>query len=300
MHCISPQAWRLSRVLLLLAVLLAVGAWASNGAARAAAPAPVVLDLSSPPAVKEESFFSAALSRDMAYAVYLPPGYAASRHHRYPVLYMLHGLGGDYGEWMRLGLFTTATALIQAGEIPPLIIVAPEGKRGYWMDHANNGPRFGTYVSEDLVATIDRLYRTIPDREARAIGGMSMGGHGALQLALNHADTFGVVGAHSVALRSYEQAFEFFGDQQYFQAHDPVSLCKKDPAKARQFAIWLDIGSQDQWLGPAEAFHEQLISQKVEHDWQVFKGGHDGAYWGAHAADYLRFYGAEFETALGD
>jgi enterochelin esterase-like enzyme len=251
----------------------------------------------SAPRVVEHTFWSPALKREMPYKVYLPPGYDSRTNARYPVLYMLHGLGGDYTDWERAGLFTAASELVQRGEIPPMIIVTPEGERGYWMDHANNGPRFGTYFTQDLVSGIDEEYRTIADRESRAVGGMSMGGHGALQLALNNPHEFGIVGAHSVALRRKDQAFAFFGDDQYFQTHDPVSLCQRNQAVARRLAIWIDIGSADSWFEAANRFHEQLEAAQIRHSWHVFEGGHNAGYWQSHLADYLRFYGAAFESS---
>jgi enterochelin esterase-like enzyme len=254
--------------------------------------------LRSPSTVQVRGFWSDALAREMLYTVYLPEGYVTNPDKRYPVLYMLHGLGGDRTQWEREGLFAAADELIQRGEIPPLIIVTPEGERGYWMDHANNGPRFGAYVSEDLVSTIDGLYQTIPTRRARAIGGLSMGGHGALQLALNNPDEFSVIGAHSVALRRRSQAFDFFGDGQYYKAHDPVSLCDEDHGLTKRFKIWLDIGDADPWYGAAKAFHQQLESEGIPHVWQVYPGGHDDNYWKAHVADYLRFYGQALKSAL--
>ena len=246
----------------------------------------------------EETFWSPSLGRQMAYVVYLPPGYATSPNHRYPVLYMLHGLGGNQESWRSDGLFSTAVGLMQQGAIAPFIIVAPQGESGYWMDHSDNGPRFGTYVAKDLVGQIDAKYRTIPQREERAIGGMSMGAHGAFQLALNHPDEFAVVGAHSVALRRKEQAFAFFGDEQYFKAHDPVSLAKKKPADAQRLTIWMDIGKDDPWYQAASAYDQQLQTENVAHAWHVYDGGHDDSYWAAHAGDYLRFYSQALSARL--
>jgi len=246
--------------------------------------------------ILDRTLASQSLGREMGYSVYLPPGYDSSADTRYPVLYMLHGLGGSQRSWQNDGLFQTATDLIQSGEISPMIIVTPEGERGYWIDQANNGPKYGSYVSKDLVATIDGNYRTIPMRKDRAIGGMSMGGHGALQLAMNNPDEFGVVGAHSVALRDQAQAFSFFGDKQYFEAHDPKSLCLKNPGAASRFVIWIDIGTKDSWFDAASAFHAQLQSENLPHLWHVYAGGHDDAYWTSHAADYLRFYNQAFAS----
>lgn len=248
--------------------------------------------------VQEEGFRSQSLDRDMRYTIFLPPGYDSSPSARYPVLYMLHGLGGDRTQWVRAGLLTTAADLMQRGEIAPFIIVLPEGERGYWVDHANNGPRFGSYVSRDLVTLIDRQYRTVATRDARAIGGMSMGGHGALQLALNNPQTFRVVGAHSVVLRTKEQAFECFGDRQYFQAHDPVSIIQNQPDVARQLVLSIDIGDGDPWEPAAAAFHRQLLAQGLDHQWSVGRGEHNDAYWAARVAGYLRFYGGALQGRL--
>jgi S-formylglutathione hydrolase FrmB len=207
---------------------------------------------------------------------------------------MLHGLGGDQHMWESEGLFTTATNLIRSGAITPMIIVTPAGDDGYWMDHAANGPRYGSYISSDLVSMVDREYRTMPSAAYRAIGGMSMGGHGALQIALNNPDEFSIVGAHSVALRRKDEAFPFFGDLQYFQAHDPVSLVDKNPSVARKLSIWIDIGISDPWMGAASLFNQELTADHVQHVWMTSVGGHDGDYWQAHVADYLTFYGDAF------
>lgn len=291
-----------SRTTAFVAALIAVIAAAlllaiSLGSGNATASAGAELLAGSPPRVVNNSFWSPALGREMPFEVYLPHGYDSGTSARYPVLYMLHGLGGNQTDWEADGLFATATQLIASGEIPPMIIVTPSGEAGYWMDHANNGPRFGTYVSKDLVSLIDRDYRTLANGSARAIGGMSMGGHGALQLALNNPGEFGIVGAHSVALRRKDQAFSFFGDLSYFQAHDPVSMVQKRPALARQLTIWIDIGRADEWSAAASQFHQQLLSQNVQHAWTNGGGGHEASYWSSHVVDYLRFYGKAFEAA---
>jgi enterochelin esterase-like enzyme len=146
---------------------------------------------------------------------------------------------------------------------------------------------------------IDTRYRTIPDRGARAIGGMSMGGHGALQLAMNHPEEFGIVGAHSIALRRQDQAFDFFGRGPDYASRDPVSLCEAKAATARSFTLWIDIGANDPWSGAAQAFHQQLASEQIPHRWSLNPGGHNDAYWSAHVRDYLAFYGQAFARNLG-
>jgi enterochelin esterase-like enzyme len=247
------------------------------------------------PTVIERQIWSDSLGRSMPVTIYLPPGYAANPEARYPVLYMLHGLGGNHFQWQRDGLFGTATLMIQRGDIPPMIIVTPEGEAGYWIDNAG-GPYYGSYLALDLVPTIDREYRTNANRAFRAIGGMSMGAHGALQLALNNPDEFGIVGAHSLVLRNKDQAFAFFGDASYFAAVDPVTIVRRNPDAARRLRLWIDIGSSDGWESPALAFNRELDQQGVPHIWHLYAGGHTDEYWSYHLPDYLRFYGDAFRA----
>jgi len=97
---------------------------------------------------------SPALGQPMPITVFLPPGYETSSQ-RYPVLYMLHGLGGHRDEWEGYGMFDTANAMMRSGEIPPFIIVLPEGSDGYWFNHADNGARWGDYLAHDVVNAVD-------------------------------------------------------------------------------------------------------------------------------------------------
>lgn len=248
----------------------------------------------------DRRFFSAALGREMPYFIYLPVGYAESTR-RYPVLYMLHGYGGSNTEWIGYGLPEMADHMINAGEIPPMIIVLPQGDQAYWVNHADDGQHWGDYTAQDVVQYIDANYRTIPDMQHRAIGGLSMGAQGAMQLAMNYPDTFGVVGMHSPTLRDYPSMADFvgfFGDEAYFDAHDPVSLVQHYPDRARQMKIFLDVGEQDtEWHDRTASFHDLLTQLNIPHEWHTWPGVHDAVYWGGHSADYLRFYAAAFAAA---
>ncbi|HEU5317841.1 MAG TPA: alpha/beta hydrolase-fold protein, partial [Chloroflexota bacterium] len=152
----------------------------------------------------EQSFFSPALGRETTYLAWLPPGYASSES-AYPTLYLLHGVGGAAGvgpeEWLGYALTETLERMLALRLLEPMIVVLPQGEQSYWVNHADGGPRWADFVAVDLVADVDATFRTAPTREARAVGGLSMGGHGALQLAYNFADTFSVAGAHSPSLR---------------------------------------------------------------------------------------------------
>ena len=242
--------------------------------------------------VESDTFFSSALGQTMPYFIYLPSGYDSLPTTRYPVLYMLHGAGGSNTEWRGYGLFNAADQLIGSGGIAPLIIVLPQGDQSFWMDHANGGPKWGTYTAHDVVDEIDGHFRTVADRAHRAIGGLSIGADGAMQLALNNPTEFSVVGAHSPTLRPYSQWPTFFGDQAYADAHDPAYLFRTMPNVALTFALEADTATQDTlWRPSAEAFHQQLLGEGIPHEWHdQWVGGHGGNYWSAHTQDYLRFY----------
>ncbi len=289
-------------------LLLAGGFLASPGSANAdprralAAARPVEKSASvaaavvtAGPVVQSRAFESAALHRAMPYLVYLPPGYGASER-RYPVLYMLHGMSGTNEEWRTYGIFDVADRMIRGGEIAPLLIVLPQGDQAYWVDHAGGGEAWGRYAARDVVAEIDSHFRTLADRADRAIGGVSMGAHGAVQLALNYPKTFAAVGAHSLVLRRFGSAPAYFGDAAEYAKRDPMGLVYAKADAARSFALWIDIGDRDPWTGLASQFERELRSLRIDHQWHEWPGDHSGTYWSAHLRDYLRFYDAALAT----
>ena len=309
MHRIRRALVPLGLATLLALVLVAldthVGARSELGS-RAVASEPGQPQIPGTSVTADKTFVSGALGREMAYTLYLPPGYESSSNMRYPVLYMLHGMGNNNHQWADYGLLAEADHLISTGQITPMIIVMPNGGRDYWMDHADGTGRYGSAIADDLVQLIDRTYRTQTDRDARAIGGNSMGGHGAFQLALNHIDEFSIVGGHSMALRELAIAFPFFGDQSAYGQRDPITLARMHPEAARRLTIWIDFGANDQWEPRARAFHDQLLSEQVPHQWTLWPGAHTAEYWTTHVDDYLRYYDSAFRahgataTALPD
>ncbi len=242
--------------------------------------------------VLDQTFASRILNREVLYRVYLPPGYATSQQ-RYPVLYMLHGRNANYNQWTEYGLLKQADQLILAKKIQPFIIVMPEGEFSYWMNHATGGPRWGDYLAIDLVEHIDSTFRSLSNPANRAIGGLSMGGHGALQVGINYPEVFSIIGAHSPALRTKEQAFDFWGDDEYFATIDPFTLAQTFDLS--DYKIWLDIGQDDKdWSPRASEFHQLLVTEGVPHNWNLWSGGHNTEYWSSHIKDYLLFYSNSF------
>jgi enterochelin esterase-like enzyme len=238
---------------------------------------------------REVTFYSSALDRDMAYYVYLPPGYATEGR-RYPVLYMLHGAGGSKDEWPAYGLVDDVDRSIVSKDINPMIVVLPQGDQGYWVDWAADGPRWGDYVARDLRHQVDATFRTLPDAAHRAIGGLSMGGAGALQLAFTHPSTFAVVGAHSPSLHVDDGTFSgIYGTGADFSAREPLDLAVS-ARDIETLTIWIDVGETDPWLERDELLHGALLERGIAHNYSVLPGGHDGDYWTENLPAYLHFY----------
>ncbi|GIW05898.1 MAG: hypothetical protein KatS3mg060_0703 [Dehalococcoidia bacterium] len=238
---------------------------------------------------------SQVLKRELPYLVYRPAG-AERGDQRYPVLYLLHGLGADCSQWQTVGVVREADRLIARGAIPPMVIVMPTGEDGYWMNHRPDGPRWRDYLITELIPTVEASEPIAGTRELRAIGGISAGGHGALQLAWNNPHLFATVGAHSPGLRTEREAFAFFGKGPDFERRDPMSLAKQ--VARLDLDIWIDTGESDPWRSRAELLHQTLLERGIAHQWRPQPGGHDGFYWSSRVGEYLQFYGGAFARRL--
>jgi enterochelin esterase-like enzyme len=206
------------------------------------------------------------------YLIYLPPCYDEQPDERYPVLYLLHGQTYTDDQWVRLGVVTVADRLILGGDASPFIIVFPDDR--YWNVQA--GPGFGQRLVDNLIPYIDQNYRTLADREHRAIGGMSRGAGWALRLGLRRWELFGTLGLHSLA--AFADDRPFLGD--WLEAIPPESWPN----------IFIDMGESDQELGFNSLFESTLTQLGIPHEWHLYPGAHDELYWQAHVEEYLRWY----------
>jgi enterochelin esterase-like enzyme len=228
--------------------------------------------------VENSSLRSDLLRLPMEYRVYLPPCYDQQPELSYPVLYMIHGQNYNEDQWDRLGVDETADALVQAGEVAPFIVVMPRDRN--W-DQPSQDP-FGRVLVEELVPYIDSTYRTKPGRAYRAVGGLSRGAGWAVHLGLTYWDLFGAIGAHSLPV--------FWSDtahiREWLEDIPPSSLPR----------IYLDIGDKDrsQILQSARWFENLLTEMGVPHEWSLFTGYHEEAYWERHVEQYLRWYAREW------
>ena len=202
--------------------------------------------------------------------VYLPPGYSASM--KYPVLYLLHGIGGDEEEWHKHGHpEVILDNLIADKKTVPIIVVLPNG-RAQANDRAEGNimaaaPAFAVFEQDllkDLIPFIQLKYSTQTNRENRALAGLSMGGGQSLNFGLAHLDTFAWIGGFSCAPNTKM----------------PEELVP-DPAKANEMLklLWISGGDKDGLITFGQRTHLYLKEKKVKHIWNVDSGGHDFAVW---------------------
>lgn len=268
-----------------------------------AAPDPVPTSVTTTPplagSLVDAQFFSPIIGRILPYRVYLPPDYASSTQPR-PVLYMLHGVGGDYTEWTADHLPEIADDLIRRGVIQPLLVVMPDASgRTYWANWPDSGPRWADYLANDVVREIDTHFKTSPLPTRRAVGGLSMGGLGALNSALHHPDIFGIVGAHSPSIRlEPDLRISPMLTGPSFDESNPNWLLQRRWQVGQHVAMWLDVGLDDPYRGNVENFNQLALAHDIQVALHEFAGGHEGAYWSAHVADYLAFYSQAMQSAV--
>lgn len=235
---------------------------------------------------------STAMGKTYKAAVVLPNSYAKSKA-SFPVLYLLHGAYGHFGDWLKS---TPDKKLVQnLSDQYNLIIVMPEGETfSFYLDSpVNKESQFETYITKEVIQKIDKTYRTIADRKGRVISGLSMGGHGALSLSAKHPDLFCAAGSMSGAVDmgvmlnrdSAAQVVKLmqpvFGDKS-----NDVELYKQnavlgmvDKIKANQLALIIDCGVDDFLIEPNRELHRRLLYNKVAHDYTERSGAHTWEYW---------------------
>ncbi len=218
----------------------------------------------------------------------------------FPVLYLLHGLSDNHTGWTR------RTSIERYVEGLPLIVVMPDGGRGWYSDSVTEpAGAFETFIVRDLVGFVDRTFQTKATREGRVIGGLSMGGYGALKLALKYPGMFCAAASHSGALgRPHEreagyggsEMHRIFGDDPGGGANDIYALAERFRNGTMQRpALRIDCGTEDGLLESNRAFQRHLKRLGIAHDYEEYPGSHDWAYWDKHVQEAIGF----FVAALG-
>ena len=267
-----------------------------------------------PQAAKTVTIDAPSIGRKTAYNILLPADYETSGDKRYPVLYLLHGLTGNYGNWAGMGAGRAAMGL-------DLIVVMPDGGNSWYVNwtESEDGQKnaWDDMITKDLIDHVDATYRTIASREGRAINGLSMGGYGGLTLGLRHPDLFCSIGSHSGALafargignrlRSGQdlpqrknqgsdtpntkiaiEGFQSTADRtpkgkiflkpEDADASDPFKLILAVP-KDKLPHIYLDCGTEDRLISASRDFAKLLMENDIPFTYGESVGAHNGPYW---------------------
>ncbi|GAB3890268.1 alpha/beta hydrolase [Spirosoma agri] len=258
---------------------------------------------------------SSLLNRGVKFSIYLPPDYYQSNR-RYPVVYLLHGYGDNETGWIQFGeADRIADAGIQSSELPPMIIVMPDGGATWFINDYQNKVRYEDMFVQELIPHIDSSFRTRTQREFRAIAGLSMGGFGSLTLSMHHPELFSACAALSAGIRT-DEGFMALPDERYntvfapvfsgpakgedrltmtWKRNSPITLAKSAPEGDLTKIRWyIDCGDDDALTVGNAMLHLALLDRNIPHEYRVRDGAHTWSYWRSGLPDALKFISTNF------
>jgi S-formylglutathione hydrolase FrmB len=225
--------------------------------------------------------YSQSMQKNIKAVIITPDTYASAT--QLPVVYLLHGYSGNHLKWIN-----SAKGFERAADQYNMIIVCPDGGYGswYWNSPVDPKSQYETFIADELVKAIDLRYKTVKDRTGRAITGLSMGGHGALYLAIKHQDIFGAAGSMSggVDIRPFPNNWDMakvlgtYADQpERWEKNTVINMLYQ--LTPNSLAIIIDCGTDDFFYKVNENLHQQLLYRNIPHDYITRPGGHTWAYW---------------------
>ena len=288
----SERMRRIKRLLLPALFIFAINAQAQTGS------------------VETVQFHSTLVNATLPYNVILPRDYRASKTSRYPVLYLLHGLGGHYSDWI------TRTNVADYAALYRMIVVMPEGNDSWYTDSAAKpSDKYETYILKELIPDVQHRYRTIETRYGRAIAGLSMGGYGALKFGLKFPGSFIFAGSMSGVTEAASWTAEDLKDlkaigdslQPVFgssgsetrRTNDLFELVRSMNASrvAGLPYFYLDCGTDDFTANSNQKFAELLRQKKILHEYRQLPGNHNWAYWDQQVQEVLKIAAEKLHAA---
>ena len=275
--------------------------------------------------VEFKSLESKCLGTTVPYSIFLPPSFAKDPSRTYPVIYFLHGLNNDQTSWTvdRYGnLERRVEEMILDGRVPEFIMIHPRGDNSFYCNYADGSKRYEDFITQELISFVETDYRAKKGRENRAIGGTSMGGYGALKIAMKFPDLYAATVGHSPIIflgknpldvpdemRSsrFYQFFvnilrPIFGDpirQELWDVNNPLLLARS--GKLNGLKIYFDYGTADRYIQSihldqgVKALHEALTQAQVTHVFREHTGEpHGWALVASHLHESLPFLSQSF------
>ena len=283
----------------------------------------ILLFLASIPAFAQidcSSLDSRILKRPVRYCVQLPANYSTAKDAHgqlahYPVLYFLHGLGDNEQTLFKTGGWTLIEDLRERQKIGNFLIVAPEGRNSFYINSADGKDRYSDFFLQEFMQFIEKKYRVKPGRAGRAIGGISMGGFGALRMAFAYPQLFSSVSAQAPALilespkninaaarsgspvvRALTGVFGNPINVAHWDANNPFLLAKKNREGLHNLAIYFNCGQNDDYgfEKGAAALDKQLTEEHIPHEYHSYPGDHSLTYFLSHLGETMEFHSRAF------
>jgi enterochelin esterase family protein len=245
----------------------------------------------------------------VGYCALLPPGYDAQPNKKFPALYFLHGLGGDHTFLITSGAWNIIENLQEEKKIGEFVVIAPRANTSFYINSKSGHTQYEDFFVRDLIPQMEKRFRLLSARSARAITGVSMGGYGALRFAFKYPQMFASVSAHMPALMeqlphaSGDMALNVFigsafgqpVDEAFWKANTPFIFART--ANPRGLKIYFDCGDHDDYgfdAGSRE-MDKLLTARHIPHTFHIYPGRHDAVFVAQHLPESLEFD----STALG-
>ena len=262
--------------------------------------------------IETVQFHSKLVNASLPYNVILPPNYRVARNTRYPVLYLLHGHGGHYTDWLMRTNIADYAAQYR------MIIVMPEGNNSWYVDGAaGSNDKYESYLLQELMPDVDSRYRTIQSRYGRAIAGLSMGGYGAIKYGLKYPATFAFAASMSGAFgvtrytekemggSNWEPFLKTFGPlgSETRKANDIFEITKALTAGrvASLPYFYFDCGTEDaaQHFDRNRELSELFLAKKIPHEYRELPGNHSWQYWDQQVQEVLKLAAERLRATRG-
>jgi S-formylglutathione hydrolase FrmB len=241
--------------------------------------------------------YSEVMNKTIMVNVVVPDNY--SKNKQYSVVYLLHGYGGDHNNW----LYIAQSEIKQFVDRMEFIVVLPNGSTSWYFDSpVDRSLMYETYITKELIEIIDSRYSTYKSSSQRAISGFSMGGHGALFLAIRHIDIFGAAGsmAGAVYLTPFSGNWELdkrlgsvVKNRDLWEKNSAINML--DRIRPNSLKIIIDCGADDFFYHVNQKFHKQALEKGIAHIFIVREGGHTAEYAAQALIDQLLFFSEGFD-----
>jgi len=267
--------------------------------------------------VEYKTFDSKLLGNPVRYGLYLPPSYSASPAKKYPILYFLHGLNENETRWAVRGMTDVMLdRMIADGKIGEFIVAIPFGAISFYTNTRDGSQKWEDMIVTEFIPMIESTYRVSATRATRGISGISMGGYGALKIAMKHPELFGSVSAHSPVLIQdleavqsipgrpgriaqmtalFDKIYGINQDLTYWEANNPMTLAK-DRSKWNGLKVYFDCGTEDEYgfFVGTKQLDDLLTKASYPHEAHLYPGNHGWDYAVQHTADSLLFHWKAF------